>query len=461
MDYDVLVIGTGPAGEGAAMMATKHGKRTGIVEMSKIGGSCTHKGTIPSKALRHSVKQIMLFNKNKFFRTLGEPKWPSFPEVLASSKQVIEKQMEMRAGFYHRNRVKVHFGKARFVDPNTVEIADKHGAIEKLTAENIVIATGSSPYLPNDVDFSHNRIYSSDSILSLSHTPRSIIIYGAGVIGCEYASIFSGLGVKVDLINNREKLLSFMDDAISDALSYHLRENGVLMRHNENYEKVEGRDQDVVLHLESGKKLRADAFLWCNGRTGNTRDLGLEYVGLETNSRGQIQVDNHYKTEVENIYAAGDVIGWPSLASAAYDQGRSVSSDLIAGAEFRFIDSVPTGIYTIPEISSLGATEAELTEKRIPYEVGEAFFNTLARAQITGETTGMLKILFHRETLEVLGIHCFGDQAAEIIHIGQIVMNQEGSANNLNAFINNTFNYPTMAEAYRVAAINGMNRVFE
>lgn len=461
MNYDVLVIGTGPAGEGAAMMATKHGKRTGIIEMSKIGGSCTHKGTIPSKALRHSVKQIMLFNKNKFFRTLGEPKWPSFPEVLASSKQVIEKQMEMRAGFYHRNRVKVHFGKARFVDPNTVEVTDKHGAVDKLTAENIVIATGSSPYLPADVDFSHNRIYSSDSILSLSHTPRSIIIYGAGVIGCEYASIFSGLGVKVDLINNREKLLSFMDDAISDALSYHLRENGVLMRHNENYNKVEGREQDVVLHLESGKKLRADAFLWCNGRTGNTKDLGLEYVGLEANSRGQIQVDNHYKTEVENIYAAGDVIGWPSLASAAYDQGRSVSSDLIAGAEFRFIDSVPTGIYTIPEISSLGATEAELTEKRIPYEVGEAFFNTLARAQITGETTGMLKILFHRETLEVLGIHCFGDQAAEIIHIGQVVMNQEGTANSLNCFINNTFNYPTMAEAYRVAAINGMNRVFE
>lgn len=460
-DYDVLVMGTGPAGEGAAMMATKHGKRTGIIEMEKIGGSCTHKGTIPSKALRHSVKQIMQFNKNKFFRTLGEPRWPSFPAVLATSKKVIEQQMEMRAGFYHRNRVKVHFGRARFLDKNTVEVTDKHGAVEVITAKNIVIATGSSPYLPEDVDFGHNRIYSSDSILNLSHTPRSIIIYGAGVIGCEYASIFSGLGVKVDLINNREKLLSFMDDAISDALSYHLRENGVLMRHNENYEKVEGRDQDVVLHLASGKKLRADAFLWSNGRTGNTKDLGLENIGLEVNSRGQISVDRHYRTQIEGIYAAGDVIGWPSLASAAYDQGRSVSSDLIDGEEFRFVDSIPTGIYTIPEISSLGATEAELTEQKVPYEVGEAFFNTLARAQITGETAGMLKILFHRETLEVLGIHCFGDQAAEIIHIGQVVMNQEGEANSLNYFINTTFNYPAMAEAYRVAAINGINRLFD
>lgn len=460
-DYDVLVIGTGPAGEGAAMMATKNGKKTGIIELEKIGGSCTHKGTIPSKALRHAVKQIMQFNKNKFFRTLGEPRWPSFPEVLATSQKVIDKQMEMRAGFYHRNRVKVHFGKARFVDPNRVEITDKQGAVEILTAKSIVIATGSSPYLPNDVDFTHNRIYSSDSILSLSHTPRSIIIYGAGVIGCEYASIFSGLGVKVDLINNREKLLSFMDDAISDALSYHLRENGVLMRHNESYAKVEGREQDVVLYLESGKKLRADAFLWCNGRTGNTKDLGLEFIGLEANSRGQLSVDKHYRTQVENIYAAGDVIGWPSLASAAYDQGRSVSADLLDATDFRFIDSVPTGIYTIPEISSLGATEAELTDRKIPYEVGEAFFNTLARAQITGETAGMLKILFHRETLEVLGIHCFGDQAAEIIHIGQVVMNQEGEANTLNYFINTTFNYPTMAEAYRVAAINGINRLFD
>ena len=323
-----------------------------------------------------------------------------------------------------------------------------------------IIATGSRPYLPPDVDFRHHRIYNSDTILNLSHTPRTLIIYGAGVIGSEYASIFAGLGVKVDLINPGSRLLSFLDDEISDALSYHLRNNGVLVRHNEQYESVVGDDHGVVLSLQSGKKIRADAFLWCNGRSGNTEKLGLENIGLEPNGRGQLAVDEHYRTEVDNIYAAGDVIGWPSLASAAYDQGRSASSDIVDDAYFRFVSDVPTGIYTIPEISSVGKTERELTEAKVPYEVGQAFFKDLARAQITGEAVGMLKILFHRETRQILGIHCFGDQAAEIVHIGQAIMNQKGEANSLNYFINTTFNYPTMAEAYRVAALNGLNRSF-
>ena len=266
--------------------------------------------------------------------------------------------------------------------------------------------------------------------------------------------------MKVDLINPGSRLLSFLDDEISDALSYHLRNNGVLVRHNEQYESVVGDDHGVVLSLQSGKKIRADAFLWCNGRSGNTEKLGLENIGLEPNGRGQLAVDEHYRTEVDNIYAAGDVIGWPSLASAAYDQGRSASSDIVDDAYFRFVSDVPTGIYTIPEISSVGKTERELTEAKVPYEVGQAFFKDLARAQITGEAVGMLKILFHRETREILGIHCFGDQAAEIVHIGQAIMNQEGEANSLNYFINTTFNYPTMAEAYRVAALNGLNRIF-
>ena len=287
-----------------------------------------------------------------------------------------------------------------------------------------------------------------------------MIIYGAGVIGCEYASIFSGLGVKVDLIDNRDRLLSFLDDEISDALSYHLRNNGVLIRHNEEYEKVEADEQGVTLHLQSGKKLRADAFLWCNGRSGNTNDLGLDLVGLEPNGRGQLEVDQHYRTAVEHVYAVGDVIGWPSLASAAYDQGRSAAADIMDDDEFRFVNEVPTGIYTIPEISSIGQTERELTLAKVPYEVGQAFFKDTARAQITGETQGMLKILFHRETLELLGIHCFGDQSSEIVHIGQAIMNQPGENNTIRYFLNNTFNYPTMAEAYRVAALNGLNRIF-
>jgi len=460
-NYDVIVIGTGPAGEGAAMNAAKHGKKVAVIEQQQmVGGNCTHKGTIPSKALRHAVKQIIHFNTNRMFRDIGEPRFFSFPKVLDRSNRVIEKQVALRTGFYARNRTDVFFGTARFVDPNTVEVRDHHNGIEFIKAEKIVIATGSRPYRPKDINFDHPRIYCSDSILSLSHTPRSIILYGAGVIGCEYASIFSGLGVKVDLIDNRERLLSFLDDEISDGLSYHLRNNGVLIRHNEEYESVEVVEQGVVLNLKSGKKLKADAFMWCNGRSGNTEELGLENIGLEVNGRGQLSVDDHYRTSIPHIYAAGDVIGWPSLASASYDQGRSAAADFLEEPAFRFIDDVPTGIYTIPEISSLGKNERELTEEKVPYEVGQAFFRTLARAQITGETTGMLKILFHRETLEILGIHCFGDQASEIVHIGQAVMAQEGDANTLNYFVNTTFNYPTMAEAYRVAAINGLNRVF-
>ena len=277
---------------------------------------------------------------------------------------------------------------------------------------------------------------------------------------CEYASIFAGLGVKVDLINPGEKLLSFLDDEISDALSYHLRNNGVLVRHNETYESVVGTDKTVEVTFTSGKKIRADAFLWCNGRSGNTDNMGLENIGLKPNSRGQLTIDDHYRTEVEGVFAVGDVIGWPALASAAYDQGRAAAAAMDEDKYFRFVDDVPTGIYTIPEISSVGQTERELTDAKVPYEVGQAFFKHLARAQITGEAVGMLKILFHRETKEILGIHCFGDQAAEIVHIGQAVMNQKGEANSLDYFINTTFNYPTMAEAYRVAALNGLNRIF-
>ncbi|GHD45047.1 Si-specific NAD(P)(+) transhydrogenase [Marinobacter persicus] len=458
--YDVVVIGAGPAGEGAAMNATKHNKRVAIIEdKPQVGGNCTHWGTIPSKALRHSVKQIITFNTNQMFRDIGEPRWFSFPRVLQNAQKVIGKQVKLRTGFYARNRVDLINGRASFLDKNRIEVRGNK-SVEVLNFKQAIVATGSRPFLPPDVDFRHHRIYNSDSILNLSHTPRTLIIFGAGVIGSEYASIFAGLGVKVDLINPGSRILSFLDDEISDALSYHLRSNGVLIRHNEMYESVEGDDHGVVLSLKSGKKIRADAFLWAAGRSGNTDNLGLENVGLEANNRGQLAVDKHYRTEVENIYAVGDVIGWPSLASAAYDQGRSAASDIAQDEYFRFVNDVPTGIYTIPEISSVGRTEQELTEAKVPYEIGKAFFKHLARAQITGESVGMLKILFHPQTKEILGIHCFGDQAAEIVHIGQAIMNQKGEGNTLDYFINTTFNYPTMAEAYRVAALNGLNRIF-
>lgn len=459
-DYDVVIIGSGPAGEGAAMNAAKKGCKVAVVEMrDQVGGNCTHVGTIPSKALRHSVKQIMEFNTNPMFRDIGEPRWFSFPKVLKRAEKVISNQVMMRTGFYARNRIDVYFGSAKFEDATTVRIKNTQRGDDILKAKNVIIATGSRPYQPADVDFDHARIYNSDSILQLEHTPRTLIVYGAGVIGCEYASIFAGLGVKVDLIDNRDRLLSFLDDEISDALGYHLRNSGSTIRHNEEYESVVGDDHGVVLTLKSGKKIRADAFMWCNGRTGNTDNLGLENIGLQADGRGQLKVDDHYRTETPGIYAAGDVVGWPSLASAAIGQGRAASDDMLNSDDFRYISEVPTGIYTIPEISSVGKNEMELTAAKVPYEVGQAFFKDMARAQIYGEPVGMLKILFHRETLEILGIHCFGDRASEIIHIGQAIMSQKGEANTLKYFVNTIFNYPTMAEAYRVAAIAGLNRI--
>ncbi|MCG8669922.1 MAG: Si-specific NAD(P)(+) transhydrogenase [Pseudomonadales bacterium] len=458
--FDVVVIGSGPAGEGAAMRASKSGLQVAMVDDKEgVGGNCAHLGTIPSKALRHSVKQIIRFNTDPMFRDIGEPKMFSFPKVIKRAERVIGKQVTLRTSFYSRNRVRLYSGVARFTDAHTLEVVNEDGSIETLITEKVVIATGSRPYRPDDVDFSHGRIYDSDTILGLKHTPRKIVIYGAGVIGCEYASIFCGLGVRVELINTRDRLLDFLDHEISDALSYHLREIGVLIRNGEEYDKVEGRDNDVLVHMKSGKLVRGDSFLWCNGRTGNTDMLNLDAVGLAANHRGQLEVNDRYQTSVDHVYAAGDVIGWPSLASAAYDQGRSTGGAVLDSEDFYFVQDVPTGIYTIPEISSLGKTEHELTQLQVPYEVGQAFFKTIARAQISGETVGMLKILFHRETLEILGIHCFGDQAAEIVHIGQAIMNQPGELNTLEYFVNTTFNYPTMAEAYRVAALNGLYRV--
>lgn len=461
-DFDVLVIGSGPGGEGAAMQAVKQGMKVAVVERgAKIGGACTHVGTIPSKALRFSIFQMTEANQNRLFREAGVTLNLSFPDLRRSARAVIEQQVDLRRGFYDRNHVPVHFGQAKFLDAHTLEVSSANGAHEKLAADHVVIATGARPYRPDDVDFTHPRIFDSDTILDLSFTPQSISIYGAGVVGCEYASMFRNLGVKVNLINTRDKLLEFLDDEITDALSYHLRDRGVIIRHQEAYEKIEGRDDGVVISLKSGKQLKTDVALWANGRTGNTDGLGLETVGLVPNSRGQLAVNANFQTDVPHIYAVGDVIGFPSLASAAYTQGRAASSHLGGEQMGTYLrGEIPTGIYTSPEISSVGKTERELTAANIPYEVGQAQFKSLARAQITGGTVGMLKLLFHRETLALLGIHCFGANASEIIHIGQAILSQPSPGNSLLYFINTTFNYPTMAEAYRVAALNGYNRLF-
>jgi NAD(P) transhydrogenase len=456
--YDLIVIGSGPAGEGAAMQAAKAKKRVALVERHhRVGGGCTHWGTIPSKALRHAT-QVLVEIKRHPLLSVERTSVP-FPTLLRSAEDVVRKQVGLRQGFYDRNQVRLFHGVARFTGPNEIAVAAPGGVTEALRADAFLIATGSRPYRPPEIDFSSPRIFDSDTILGLDRDPRSITIYGAGVIGCEYASIFRNFGIKVNLVNSRDKLLSFLDDEIIDALAFFLRDQGIVIRHNEEYERVEQSTDGVVLHLKSGKKLKTDILLWANGRTGNSQEMGLEALGIAVDHRGYLLVNDCYQTAVPHIYAAGDLIGPPALASASYDQGRAAAMHVATGnCPSRAAQSVPAGIYTSPEISSIGRTEAELTAAKIPYEVGHAQFRSLARAQITGQTVGMLKLLFHRETLELLGIHCFGDQASEIIHIGQAVM--QSGKNSVAYFANTTFNYPTMAEAYRVAALNGLNRLF-
>ncbi len=459
--FDVLIIGTGPAGEGASMEATKQGKRVGAVErMPQIGGACTHLGTIPSKSLRAAIYRLMEVNSAPVFKQLGFNLQVSFRDLRRSAQSVIDQQVGMRRSFYDRNDVEVLQGQAKFLDPHRVQVTHADGSLTIAHARHFVVATGSRPYRPPEIDFTHPRVFDSDTILNLPETPRSMTIYGAGVIGCEYASMFRNLQVKLNLVNTRTKVLEFLDDEICDALAYHMRDTGVRIRNNETFEKLEAFDDHVVLHLKSGKQLKTDVLLWANGRSGNTDGLALEDIGVAPNHRGQIDVNDHFQTALPHIYAVGDVIGVPSLASAAYIQGRFAARHLGNGDSDQFrITDIPTGIYTSPEISSLGKTERQLTDECVPYEVGHSMFKNLARAQIMGRPIGMLKLLFNRDTLEILGIHCFGVNATEIIHIGQAIMAQPGGANSLLYFINTTFNYPTMAEAYRVAALNGYNRV--
>ncbi|WP_227526163.1 Si-specific NAD(P)(+) transhydrogenase [Psychrobacter sp. FDAARGOS_221] len=458
-EYDAVIIGAGPAGEAASMKLAKAGKKVVMVDArNQVGGNSTHVGTIPSKTLRQSVFNLINYRRDPLFSQGLDYYQVPLNKVLTKARKVVRSQVETHTRFYERNQIEVRHGWASFIDKHTlkIELGDGLG-FETITFNKAIITVGSRPYRPELLDFDHPRVFDSDKILQMDYVVKKIIIYGAGVIGCEYASIFTGLGYKVDLINNHDELLSYLDKEISDALAHDFRQFGVLVRHNEEIEKLETHDDYVVLHLKSGKRIKSDAILWSNGRSGNTESLNLEAVGLKANNRGQLKVDDTYCTEVDNIYAAGDVIGWPSLASAAYDQGRCAAAFMIGDEDAEPVSSVPTGIYTIPEISCIGKTEQELTDEKVPYEVGQAFFRHLARAQIIGELTGVLKILFHRETLEILGIHCYGNHASEIIHIGQAVMK---SGNSLEYFVNTTFNYPTMAEAYRVAALNGLNRVF-
>ncbi len=384
-DFDLLVIGTGPGGEGAAMQAAKGGLKVAVAERYRqIGGGCTHWGTIPSKALRYTITSTMNSLKNPTFREMGIQANPTLEQLQRGTEAIIRQQVTMRQSFYDRNEVPILQGDAQFIDAHTVSIDNN-----LYRAKSFVIATGSRPYRPSSVDFSHARIYDSDTILDMKEKPSTLCIYGAGVVGTEYASMYRNLGIKVNLINTRAKLLEFLDDEIIDALSYHLRDQGVIIRHNENMASVEGTDDGVILTLESGKRVKSEAFLWANGRSGNTDSLGLENIGLLPNSRGQLEIDEQFQTSIDHIYAVGDVIGFPSLASAAYTQGRAAAMHLLGSKDGNLrINDIPTGIYTSPEISSVGKTERELTDQCQPYEVGHSLFRSLARAQITGADDG-------------------------------------------------------------------------
>ena len=459
--YDIIVIGSGPAGEGAAMMAAKNHRRVAMIEKAPdVGGGCTHYGTIPSKALRQAVKTVYDLKRNPMLKGLQLNRTLGFPELIATANGVINSQVSGRQRAYDRNRVPVHHGWARFLDPHTIEVQQPgQDAAPHFTADYFILCTGSRPYHPPELDFSQYRVRDSDTVLNYPDTPFAVTIFGAGVIGCEYASIFLNLGCKVTLINAHERLLSFLDEEIADALSYHLREQGAVIRNSEQFAGIEVREHDVLLELKSGRRVKSDLLLWANGRSGNTDQLNLAAAGLEADGRGQLRINEHYQTAVPHIYAAGDVAGPPALASAGYVQGSAAAHHIVdASVPPLRLDLIPTGIYTLPEISSVGLTEKQLREKGVPYEIGHAAFRSLARAQMTDERTGMLKILFHTDTLEILGVHCFGDGAAEIIHIGQMVMSSR-DINNLRHFVETTFNYPTMAEAYRVAAYNGLNRL--
>ncbi len=459
LEYDLVVIGSGPAGQRAAVAAAKMGKRVAVVEARQVvGGVCINTGTIPSKTMREAVLHLSGYNYRSIYGVNYRVKEKITMADLAFRVQaVIKTEVDVTEAQLSRNGIDIVHGVAHFVDPHTLHV---EGAQTNTTLEagQIIIAVGTKPAVSDKVPVNGRTIINSDQILGLEALPKSLIVVGGGVIGVEYTCMFAVLGVRVTLIEKRSRLLEFADQEIVEALSYHLRDSRVTMRLGEEVESVEEPTPGtVVANLMSNKKVSGDALLYAVGRQGNIDDLNLAAAGLEADKRGRIAVDEHYQTKVEHIYAAGDVVGFPSLASVSMEQGRIAAvrafGDHDATSNPRFY---PYGIYTIPEISFIGKTEEQLTGEDVPYEVGMAYYREVARGQIRGDTTGRLKLIFHRDTRKVLGVHIIGEGASELVHIGQAVMALDGT---MDYFIDAVFNYPTLAECYKVAAFNGLGRL--
>ncbi|HTB98596.1 MAG TPA: Si-specific NAD(P)(+) transhydrogenase [Terracidiphilus sp.] len=457
--YDLIVVGSGPSGQRAAVAASKMKKRVAVVESrSVVGGVCINTGTIPSKTMREAVLHLSGYNYRSVYGMNYRVKEKITMADLAFRVQaVIKTEVDVTEAQLSRNGIDVVHGVAHFVDPHQIR-AEGPQADTTLEAERIILAVGTKPSCSPRVPINGRTIVNSDQVLDLSILPRSLIVVGGGVIGVEYACMFAILGVRVTMIEKRNKLLEFADQEIVETLSYHLRDSRVTLRLGEEVESVEELpDGTVVANLESKKKISGDALLYAVGRQGAVDDLNLAAAGIEADNRGRIPVDEHYQTKVPHIYAVGDVVGFPALASVSMEQGRIAAArafdDLSARSNPSFY---PYGIYTIPEISFIGKTEEQLTDEDVPYEVGMAYYRETARGQIRGDTTGRLKLVFHRDTRKVLGVHIIGEGASELVHIGQAVMTLGGT---VDYFVDTVFNYPTLAECYKAAAFNGLGRL--
>lgn len=457
--YDLIVIGSGPAGQRAAIQAAKLGKKVAIIERkSVVGGVSLHTGTIPSKTLRESVLHLSGWRQRGFYGSSYRVKQDiSASDVMQRLHITLNHEVEVMRHKLNRNGVQVLVGHARFKDAHTLEIEQEDGTYKRIAGEHILIAVGTRPYRPDHIPFDGKRILDSDDILKIDELPRTVTVVGAGVIGIEYATIFSALDVDVTVIEGRDTVLDFLDNEIVDELLHHLRDRGMTIRLGEKVTEI-GKDKRgrAITHLASGKKVASDIVLFAAGRSGATDALDLPNAGLEADGRGRLTVNENYQTSLEHIYAAGDVIGFPSLASTSMEQGRLAACHAFGIPTHSHPETFPFGIYAVPEISMVGHTEQELKEQGIPYEVGTVRLRETARGQIKGIREGLLKMLFSLEDQKLLGVHIIGTGATESIHIGQAVMTLGGT---LDYFIEAVFNYPTLAEAYKVAALDAWNRL--